>query len=104
MRFQLLGLVALLAGSEVALASTKQTVYCQGSGNCDPKAGPSTTIKTTIAAAKRDVPWLHAAVKRDVEAMDTLTSLFRRDPDFEFAMSILGMICNWSPEIFELRY
>ena len=90
---QYLAVIALLAGAEHALASTKQTVYCQNAVNCDPKAtGPKVdpTISPTIAAAKRDVEWLNDVVKRDVEAMDTLTSLFRRDPEYEQAMSILG--------------
>ena len=89
MKYQIVGLVALLAGSELALASTKQTVYCQNAENCSPTA-VHVDPKTTVAAAKRDVEGLHEAIKRDVEAMDTMTSLFRRDPEYEYAMSILG--------------
>ena len=100
MKNQYLALVALLAGAEYALASTKQTVYCQNAVNCDPKqTGPNIapTLSPTVAVpAKRDVEWLNGVVKRDVEAMDTLTSLFRRDPEYEQAMSILGTRVNYS--------
>ena len=72
-------LVLLLMGIE-ALASTTNSQTYNNNGNNNSNSGGSQTgnkITTTVKAHRR-----------------TLKSLFQRDPDFEFAMGILGKRSN----------